>query len=186
MSTSMQVGYSNWDDRWKYLDQVDYTPNEGIDAEDAGQVRQAANVPGVPFRRLEDYEKEESRYTTDYGCGNHPPMQKNPVPPRRTKVRGKMRAPSDFQFHHSDSFWHESVEQKAAVPQGEVGFRMWGRINPSYCVNQYETTTQRAHGMMQPIKMPHDPNFSMQVHKKGYKEAVARKRNIEKDMLHRN
>jgi len=182
MATSLNVGYGNWDDRWKYLDQVDYTPNEAIDVEDAGQVMPSARVPGVPHRRIEDYERTESHYTTEFGCANHKPMVKNPSIPRRTRVRGRMRAPSDFEFHHADNFWHESIESKSQVPYGENGFRMWGRINPAYCVNMYETSTQRAHGPVQPFKMPHDPNFSMEVRDKGYKEAVARQRNIDKDM----
>jgi len=187
MSTSLNVGYWSWDDRWKYLDQVDYTPNEAIDASDASKTLPATNVPGKPYRPQQEYDMHESLYTSTYGNAklDEKPPASHPSKARAGRVRGKMRAPADTQHHHLDYFWHEPVEHKAQVPEGEKGFRVWGRSNASYCVMPYETEAQRNYKGRQMDWHPQEPRYSMSVHRKPYKEAVARNRNTEKMLKER-
>lgn len=185
--TSLNVGHWSWDDRWKYLDQVNYTPNEAIDAGMAGKTMPSTHVPGKPYRQLQEYDMTESTYTSGYGNAKLDPKDpaQHPIKAQAGRVRGKMRAPSNTQHHHLDAFWHEPVESKALVPAGETGFRLWGRHAANYCVVPYRTEAQSAYSGRQVEWNKEEPRYSMSVHRKPYKEAVARKRNTEKMLKER-
>eukprot|EP00462_Mataza_sp_D1_P002213 CAMPEP_0175102202 /NCGR_PEP_ID=MMETSP0086_2-20121207/8286_1 /TAXON_ID=136419 /ORGANISM="Unknown Unknown, Strain D1" /LENGTH=200 /DNA_ID=CAMNT_0016376947 /DNA_START=22 /DNA_END=624 /DNA_ORIENTATION=- len=195
MSTSLNIGYWSWQHRWRYPDEPDYKPQDKAPLYKPNPNPKV--LPAVPTRLREDFEVTESAYTSHY---LNPPRKHaatmfaeqesglSHIPTTDVKglrrVRAKGPAPRCFQNHHLSPFFDETPEEKQKVPIGEQPFRLWGRINPSYCVTPYMTEMQKAY--VDYPKEHLDPavgEFNMKVIRKDYKEAIAKAKNIEKDIL---
>jgi len=194
MATSLNIGYWSWQHRWRYPDEPDYKPGD----EAPSYQGKTTTLPAVPVRLREDHDMQESMYTSQY---MQPPRKhagtmfadiergQSLIPSDSTsknlrRLRAKKPAPRTFQNHHLTPFWDESPEDKRRVPPGEMPFRLWGRINTAYCVVPYHSETQKAYPAYRrdQLDAPGE-DHNMKVIRKDYKEAIAKAKNIEKDIL---
>jgi hypothetical protein len=173
MSTSLNIGYWSWNqDRWKYLDEVDYTPNESIAVGAQGKIMTPRSCPGKLYKPTPEHDRYESMYTRNHGevqgynSGPHPSAHDAILPAR---VRGKAK---------------QAVRKQDSLSDAEKSFKLWGRVNPSYCVNPYVTEQQRqfvAPDLMKE-RFTGETEYPLMVRKKDYQEAMARARNIQKQV----
>lgn len=158
-------------------------PSSGLSPSGFGSSESHIFLPPIP-RRPSLVAESESAYNEHYSTvfvQGVPMNNETPGGMRcERRIRGKGKAPASFLYHHMDPRHYETKEQRDSYDNEDTITRIWGRINPGYCVVPYETEANSA--MMNWNKeqlMPRENRFNLRVHRKDFKEEMAlRKREI--------